>query len=194
MLMRGTMMTVPEISAGFSMPINFSSAMIDVYSVPCAPATSASTGPFRAPWITATGMLKAASLPAGTSIVPVAFWPGATVAVPTEKLAFCPAAVPRKSDPSTAMPHSNRFISFSVPEVRAQSLECDGLTGAPPGCHSASARRKLLFQKPGQQSVQMTPRPRPFINSVRTVGIDHHPEVLVGGDQRVNQFFSPLIM
>ena len=73
MLISGTMITVPEISAGFSMPINFSSAMIEVYSVPCEPATSASTGPGFAPWKTATGMLNAASLPAGTSIVPVAF-------------------------------------------------------------------------------------------------------------------------
>src|SRR5215831_20506787 len=31
----------------------------------------------------ATGMLNAASTPAGTSIVPVAFWPRAAVAVPT---------------------------------------------------------------------------------------------------------------
>ena len=81
------MITVPEISAGFSVPINFSSAMIEVYSVPCAPARSASTGPGFAPWKTATGMLRAASLPAGTSIVPVAFWPRAAVALPTVKVA-----------------------------------------------------------------------------------------------------------
>jgi hypothetical protein len=67
------MITVPEISAGLSKPIIFSSAMIEVYSVPCEPATSASTGPGFAPWTTATGILKAASTPAGTSIVPVAF-------------------------------------------------------------------------------------------------------------------------
>ena len=43
------------------MPISFSTAMIDAYSVPWAPDTMASTGPGRAPWTTATGMLVAAS-------------------------------------------------------------------------------------------------------------------------------------
>ena len=42
MLISGTMITVPEISAGFSVAINFSSAIIEVYSVPCAPATKVS--------------------------------------------------------------------------------------------------------------------------------------------------------
>ena len=49
MLMSGTMITVPEISDGLRVLINFSSAMIEVYSVPCEPATSASTGPGFAP-------------------------------------------------------------------------------------------------------------------------------------------------
>ena len=35
MFTRGTMMTVPEISAGLSSCISFSSAMMDAYSVPC---------------------------------------------------------------------------------------------------------------------------------------------------------------
>ncbi len=48
-LTSGTMTTVPEICAGSSFSISFSSAMIEAYSVPCAPATSASTGPGRAP-------------------------------------------------------------------------------------------------------------------------------------------------
>ncbi|MEP6913572.1 MAG: hypothetical protein ABI923_12505 [bacterium] len=34
MLISGTTITVPEISAGLSRPINFSSAMIEAYSVP----------------------------------------------------------------------------------------------------------------------------------------------------------------
>ena len=80
------MIIVPEISAGFSRPMSFSSAMIEVYSVPCAPATSASTGPGFAPFTTATGMLRAASTPAGTSMEPVAFCPRVAVAVPTVKL------------------------------------------------------------------------------------------------------------
>src|SRR5579864_3612849 len=62
--------------------------MIDAYSVPCAPETSASTGPGLAPWKTTTGIEAAASTPAGTSRVPVAFCPGAAVAVPTVKV-FC---------------------------------------------------------------------------------------------------------
>src|SRR5580765_6402322 len=62
--------------------------MIDVYSVPCAPETSASTGPGLAPRTTTTGIDVAASAPAGTSRVPVAYWPGPAVAVPTVKL-FC---------------------------------------------------------------------------------------------------------
>ena len=66
------MITVPD-SCFASMPvISFSSAMIDAYSVPCAPARSASTGPALAPCATATGIDIAASLPAGTSMAPVA--------------------------------------------------------------------------------------------------------------------------
>ena len=45
MLTSGTMITVPEICAGSSSSISRSSAMMEAYSVPCAPATSASTGP-----------------------------------------------------------------------------------------------------------------------------------------------------
>src|SRR6476646_4114673 len=62
--------------------------MIDAYSVPCAPETNASTGPGLAPRTTTTGIDVAASTPAGTSRVPVAFCPAEAVAVPTVKL-FC---------------------------------------------------------------------------------------------------------
>ena len=65
--------------------------MIDAYSVPCAPASSASTGPGRAPLTTMTGIDSAASLPAATSMAPTAICPGAAVAVPTVKGA-CAAA------------------------------------------------------------------------------------------------------
>src|SRR5580765_1236272 len=88
MLSSGTIMTVPETCAGSSIWITFSSAIMEAYSVPCAPETSASTGPGLAPRTTTTGMEVAASTPAGTSRMPVAFWPGAAVAVPTVKL-FC---------------------------------------------------------------------------------------------------------
>ncbi len=64
-----------------------STATIEAYSVPCSPATIASTGPAFAPWTTTTGMRSAASTPAGTSIAPAAFWPRAAVAVPTVNVA-----------------------------------------------------------------------------------------------------------
>ena len=82
----GTRITVPDSSAGSMRPISFSTAMIEAYSVPWAPETTASTLPGRAPWITSTGMLVAASAPAGTSIVPVATWPRSARAVPTVKV------------------------------------------------------------------------------------------------------------
>jgi hypothetical protein len=68
----GTRITVPEISAAFSRSISRSTAMIEAYSVPCDPATMASAGPGLAPCTTTTGMLVAASTPAGTSMNPVA--------------------------------------------------------------------------------------------------------------------------
>ena len=71
---------VPDNAAGSSRSITRSNAMIDEYSVPCAPATSASTGPGCTPYATTTGMLSAASDPAGTSIVPAAFCPGMALA------------------------------------------------------------------------------------------------------------------
>ncbi len=84
------MITVPD-SCFASMPvISFSSAMIEAYSVPCAPARSASTGPALAPCATATGIDIAASLPAGTSMAPVAVCPRAAFAVPTVNTARSP--------------------------------------------------------------------------------------------------------
>jgi hypothetical protein len=65
--------------------------MIDAYSVPCAPASSASTGPGLAPCATAIGIDIAASLPAGTSIAPVAVWPRDASTFPTVKIARSPA-------------------------------------------------------------------------------------------------------
>src|SRR5262249_38612830 len=79
----GTRMTVPDTSAGSSRSMSFSTATIEAYSVPCAPATSASTGPGFVPVTTATGIARAGSEPAGTARTPVAFWPDAADAVPT---------------------------------------------------------------------------------------------------------------
>jgi hypothetical protein len=63
----GIRMTVPEISAGSRSTINLSTAITETYSVPCAPVTSARTGPGLAPFTTTTGMFVPASTPAGTS-------------------------------------------------------------------------------------------------------------------------------
>ena len=93
MFTRGTTITVPEISAGLSHWSTPSSAIIEAYSVPCAPVTNASTGPGFAPCTTTTGILVAASTPAGTSMKPVAFCPGAALAVPTVKFFSCARSV-----------------------------------------------------------------------------------------------------
>ena len=121
-------MTVPEISAGFSIPINFSSAMIEVYSVPCAPATSASTGPGFAPWKTATGMLRPASTPGGTSMVPVALCPRAAVAVPTVKVPRgCATDTTTRTDASNPTAETNRImiISHQINSVRLDGGSAD---------------------------------------------------------------------
>src|SRR5947209_12553374 len=88
----GTTITVPETCVGSRLPISPSSAMMDAYSVPCAPETSASVGPGLLPRTTTTGICVAASDPAGTSIVPVTFCPASAVALPTEKEDCCPHA------------------------------------------------------------------------------------------------------
>ena len=82
-LTRGTRMTEPEICAGSSNWMRRSTARMDEYSVPCAPATIASTGPGFAPCTIATAMLLPASTPAGTAMTPVTFCPRAASAVPT---------------------------------------------------------------------------------------------------------------
>ena len=63
--------------------MSFCIAMIEVYSVPCAPETKATTGPARTPRITATGIESAESGPAATLIAPYAVVPGVAVAEPT---------------------------------------------------------------------------------------------------------------
>src|SRR2546429_1993799 len=77
MLMSGTRMTVPVTCAGSRAAMSFSMAMMETYSVPCAPETSARTLPGLAPFTTTMGMLVDASTPAGTSRAPADFSPGA---------------------------------------------------------------------------------------------------------------------
>jgi hypothetical protein len=83
MLTSGTRITVPLTAFASSCWTSRSTAMIDAYSVPCAPETMASTGPGFAPLTTATGIDSAASDPAGTSIAPRAACPRGADAVPT---------------------------------------------------------------------------------------------------------------
>ena len=92
MLTSGIKITVPEIFAASSVAMSRSTAMIDAYSVPCAPETMVRTGPGFAPRKITTGICVAASTPAGTSMKPMDFWPGMATAVPTVKL-FCCARV-----------------------------------------------------------------------------------------------------
>src|SRR5579863_6497698 len=107
MLTSGTTITVPEISDGCRCWITRSSAMMDVYSVPCAPLTSAKTGPGFEPRMTATGMRVPASDPAGTSMDPLTFSPGAADAVPTVNLVCENATVQ-----SNRMDAKNREINL----------------------------------------------------------------------------------
>lgn len=102
MLTSGTRMTVPVSWAGSRAVMSFSMAMMEAYSVPCAPETRARTLPGLAPLMTMTGMLVAASTPAGTSRVPVDFWPGEAEAVPTVKGAWACARKGKSSKDVTS--------------------------------------------------------------------------------------------
>src|SRR6476661_8956964 len=83
-LTSGTRITVPERMAGSIAETSLETATTDAYSVPCAPDTSARTGPGFVPRITATSIRVAASTPAGTSMAPYTRLPATAVAVPTE--------------------------------------------------------------------------------------------------------------
>src|SRR6185295_20168368 len=49
-----------------------------------------------------------------------------------------------------------------------------------------AARRQVLVQVPLEQAEQVGRGPRPLANAMGPVGIGHHRERLVGGDQRVH--------
>src|SRR4029079_11102158 len=95
-LTSGTRMTVPRTACGSSSWISRSTATIEAYSVPCAPETTASTGPGFAPLTTATGIERAASAPAGTSIAPRPTVPRAADAVPTRNGSWATSAAARR--------------------------------------------------------------------------------------------------
>src|SRR3979411_373277 len=103
-LTNGTMMTVPEISAGLSSCITFSSAMMDAYSVPCAPATRARVGPGFGPRITATGIFVPTSLHADTSMNPVTACPVTAIAVPTVSAGCCAVAAQNATQKNQCQP------------------------------------------------------------------------------------------
>src|SRR5439155_26204101 len=110
-LTSGTRISVPESCDGSTASMSSSTARIEAYSVPCAPDTTASTGPGRAPLITATPMSVAASDPAGTLRTPRAFWPRDAVAVPDvndARVSCAPAPPPSQSVRPAA--HIDRFM------------------------------------------------------------------------------------
>src|SRR5580765_8092356 len=108
--------------------MSFSNAMMEADSVPWAPETSAKTGPRFWPLMTMTGILEAASTPAGTCKYPVDFWPGGAVAVPTEKGRAC----------AWTNSGNNREIPNEV-KARARDLSID----APPGGRGYRAENDL---------------------------------------------------
>ena len=110
----GTTISVPASCAASTAAGSCSSAMIDAYSVPCAPAMSASTGPGRAPFTTTTGIERAASTPAGTSMVPAAVCPGAALAVPTAN-DVCASAFPTVDSAVVKSIQTNRRLEVMVP-------------------------------------------------------------------------------
>ena len=117
MFTNGTTMTVPEISAGLSSCISFSSAMMDAYSVPCAPATRARVGPDFEPRITATGIFVPASLPAETSMNPVTVYPVTAVAVPTVSVGCCAVAATHRKQLRRINIKSLRILASSRPRL-----------------------------------------------------------------------------
>ena len=112
------MITVPVSCVASISAISFSSAMIEAYSVPCAPASSASTGPALAPCATAIGIDSAASLPAGTSIAPVAVCPRDALTLPAVKTArspgFCCAHTGGTTMSNKYVASRARFITVSL--------------------------------------------------------------------------------
>jgi len=78
-----TRITDPVIRFGSRRASTRGKAMIDVYSYPCVPATSARTLPGRAPWTTLTGIRVPSSTASGTSIQPDAASPRAALTPPT---------------------------------------------------------------------------------------------------------------
>src|SRR5262249_54792222 len=84
------------------------------YSVPCAPDTTASTGPGRLPCTTTTPIEYPESTPAGTTMAPYAFSPRRAVAVPTVIVA-CGSGfwANRASGASKAIGASRRRITTS---------------------------------------------------------------------------------
>ena len=100
-------------------------AMMDAYSVPCAPETNASVGPGFEPLMTMTARLAAASTPAGTARAPVAFSPGRAVAVPTVTSAA--NAAPQNANAINARMSYSLWVQYvgrSVSNICGASIGC----------------------------------------------------------------------
>src|SRR5437868_1209973 len=110
MLMIGTMITVPARCVASIRGMRRCIATIELYSVPWLPATNATTGPGRVPWMTATGMSSAESTPAGTLISPVAVVPRLAAAVPTVK-EVSPCCCAAATDAKASMRVAARWIT-----------------------------------------------------------------------------------
>ena len=128
------MTSVPDSADASTTVGSFSSAMIEAYSVPCAPASRASTGPGLAPLTTITGIDSAASLPAATSMAPTAICPGAAVAVPTVNGACAAATVALPQNASvTSQPLSPRVsTSWAPPRCCKEAAIARTIAGQPP--------------------------------------------------------------
>src|SRR5712692_9030610 len=98
-------------------------------------------------------MLNAASLPAGTSIVPVAFWPRAAVAVPTVKVArSCAEMVIELSKIKTSP--TARIMRRGINQLLSSTAR--GFFGADAGRRAHQKLVVLSFSRwfPSQQSAQ----------------------------------------
>src|SRR6202790_4637873 len=148
MFTKGTMMTVPEISAGLSSWMSFSSAMMDAYSGPCAPATRARVGPGFGPRMTATGIFVPTSLPAETSMNPVTVCPVTAAAVPTVNVGCCAVPATHRKQLRRINAKSLRILASSRPRFdsrRSITPPVESYTG--PAALATNLRPRLARDK-----------------------------------------------
>src|SRR5229473_3881482 len=188
MLTRGRRTTVPDICAGSRLAMRSSSAMMEAYSVPCAPETRASSAPGFAPRTMTTGICVPVSVPAGTSMKPVAFWPRSAVAVPTVKVDCCANAANDRKLATRAASRTRTIRGMKASRHREYR-----------GCHHAEHadfvhgnENPPLCSGPGFEAVDAGEHARPaapfeigpqnslaplldFLCALRTIPISGHP-------------------